>query len=334
MNYSEFKELLYQKDFQDLEDLAQRARLATRQRFGKTMELYAPLYISNYCSSACSYCNFSARNKKINRKNLSISEAEREMSALKQRGLDEVLLLTGEMEDERRVDFLSPYISLASQYFTKVGLEIFPASTEEYKVLQKLGISYVTVYQETYNRDVYARVHKSGRKRDFAYRFDTPNRVLASGIRGVGMAILLGLAEPVQDFWVLSEHVRALKSKYWDRDFSISFPRIKDRSVHYPVSDKFLARAIFLFRLLFPDLTMVLSTRESGSFRNGMAGLGINKMSAGSRTTVGGYCAEQIATDRGGQFEIEDMRNIQEVRASLREKGLSPILKNHDRIFN
>jgi 2-iminoacetate synthase len=315
-----------------LESLAQQARQLTQKRFGKTIELYAPLYISNRCSSWCTYCNFSVKNKTLTRTDLDLNVAQQEMEALQAKGIDDILLLTGEMEDSERIDFLLPYIELADRYFTRIGVEIFPCSVAEYQRLRRAGVSYVTIYQETYDREVYAKVHKAGQKRDYDYRYQTPERVFQSGIRGIGMGALLGLADPVYDLMQLARHTQNLRRDYWDRDYSISFPRIRDRWIANPVSDRFLARAVFLFRLLFPDATLVLSTRESQAFRNGMAGLGINKMSAGSKTTVGGYDETTQVQDKG-QFEIEDRREVEEVVADLRQKGLSPVRKNHEKIF-
>lgn len=324
--------LLNENDDSLLESLAQKAQIETQKRFGKTVELYAPLYVSNRCSSWCTYCNYSVKNKTITRTDLDFNVAEREMETLQAKGIDDILLLTGEIEDSDRIDFLLPYIESANRHFTRVGVEIFPCSVSEYQRLRQAGVSYVTIYQETYDREVYAKVHKAGQKRDYDYRYQTPERVFQSGIRGIGMGALLGLADPVFDLVQLAHHIQQMRRDFWDRDYSISFPRIRDRWTAHPVSDRFLARGVFLFRLLFPDATLVLSTRESQAFRNGMAGLGINKMSAGSKTTVGGY-DEATQVQEKGQFDIEDQREIEEVIHDLRQKGLCPVRKNHERIF-
>lgn len=329
----DFKKILFEEKEISLENLASMALIETQKRFGKTIELYAPLYISNHCSSVCSYCNYSAHNKKIYREHLHPEQAEKEMLRMKESGLDDILLLTGEMEDENRGDFVAGYVDLAKKYFTRVGVEIFPCNYSEYRQLHAAGVDYVTVYQETYDREIYRKVHKAGQKRDYDYRRETPGRVLESGIRGIGMGILLGLSEPKKDLLALAEHLIELRKIYWDHEFAVSFPRINDRSVKYPVSEIFLAKVIFLFRLLFPDASLLLSTRENRDFRNGMAGLGINKMSAGSKTTVGGYVDNLNVSSGEGQFDIEDMRSVAEVIQAIKSKGLSPVLKNHAKIY-
>ncbi len=333
ISWNQFMTYLADDDPNVLESLAQKARSETQKRFGKTIELYAPLYVSNYCSSECTYCNFSAKNKKTVRTQLSIQQAEMEMQKIQAMGMDDILILTGEIESPDRIDFLQPYIEKASQYFTKVGAEIFPCSREEYAILRQAGISYVTIYQETYQKDVYQRVHRAGQKKDFSFRYETPQRVFDSGIKSIGMGILLGLSDPVADVIALAKHITELRKKYWDREYAVSFPRIRDRRVAHVITDQFLAKIVFLFRLLFPDATLILSTREQAAFRSAMAGLGINKMSAGSRTTVGGYIESGALADTN-QFAIEDTRDVVEVVQDLRKCGLAPVRKNHEKIFS
>lgn len=342
ISFNEFKKYLLDDKKNSLELLAQKSLLETQKRFGKTIELYAPLYISNFCQSVCTYCNFTLKNKKIIRKNLSMADAEREMTALKNAGIDDILLLTGELDHPRRTGFVLDYVKLASRYFTKIGLEIFSCATSEYDLFQKEGVTYVTIYQETYDKAIYEKAHKAGQKKNYEYRRQTPRRILESSIKGIGMGVLFGLARPEEEALALAEHICSLRKKYWHKDFSISFPRIRDRRVKYPVTDRFLARVIFLFRLLFPDVTLVLSTRESSTFRNGIAGIGINKMSAGSKTTVGGY-ADKVVGDKNhqktdeskdpGQFEVEDKRSIEDIALTLNQKGFTPVKKNHDRVY-
>ncbi|MBI2438570.1 MAG: 2-iminoacetate synthase ThiH [Lentisphaerae bacterium] len=319
-----------------LESLAARAQLITRRQFGRTLSLYVPLYLSDYCPSGCVYCGFAANRQRIRRR-LERDEIIKELDALKALGFEEVLLLSGARTPEADFDYVRQAVTLATERFNLVTIEVFPMTTVEYKSLAETGCTGLTMYQETYDPAVYERSHRWGLKRDYQYRLETPARALAAGVRTVGLGILLGLADPVRDALALFQHAQALRKQYWRAGFSISFPRIRPQLGGYtpssPVSDRFLAQLIYAFRICLPELTMVLSTRESARFRDGLAGVGINKMSIASRTTVGGYHTEAAAAEGQGQFEVSDNRTIEVFCAMLKSKGLSSVFKNWDAAY-
>ena len=314
-----------------LEPMAQRAQALTRRHFGRTIGLYAPLYLSNYCDGGCAYCGFAA-DRDGSRRKLGAEERRVELEALHAMGLEEVLLLTGERGKEAGFEYLLESVVQAAEYFHRVTVEAFAMSREEYARLAGAGCTGVTLYQETYHPETYARMHRWGVKKDYAYRLDAPARALAGGIRTVGLGVLLGLGDSRYDLLALFQHLTALRKRFWQGGFAISFPRLRPEAGGYeptiPVDDRMLARVIFAFRICLPDVPLVLSTRESPAFRDGMAGVGICRMSVASRTCVGGYTEEAPST--GGQFEVSDTRDVEAFCAALRARGLQPVFKNWD----
>jgi 2-iminoacetate synthase len=314
-----------------LEQMARQARTLTRKHFGKVIELYIPLYLSNYCVNGCIYCGF-ASDRQIERRRLTIDEIEKEALVLAQEGYDEILLLTGERCGSEDLAYLIEAIKLCRRYFNRVTVEAFPMEREEYQTLVDAGLFGVTVYQETYHKKLYESVHRWGKKQDYLYRFGTPERALQAGARGVGLGALLGLGEPRRDLICLAAHVRSLYHHYWDAHFSISFPRLRPEvggfSSPHAITDREQAQFIYAFRILFPKFHLVLSTRESVAIRDNLAGVGISKMSVGSKTTVGGY---HLAQNDACQFEIADHRSREAFCAALAERGLMGVYKNWDR---
>ena len=218
----------------------------------------------------------------------------------------------------------------------RVSVEAFPMSSSEYSTLAYCGCTAITIYQETYNLDRYEALHRWGPKKDFIDRLETPARALEGGIKSVGLGVLLGLSEQKEDALSLYRHVRHLGRTYWRAGISVSFPRMRPQTGGYeppfPVDDHSLARMIFAFRIALPDVELVLSTRESAAYRNGMAGLGINRMSIESRTTVGGY--EDQEHNEKGQFEVFDDRSIDEFCSAMRAKNIDPVFKNWEPVYN
>ncbi len=316
-----------------LERMAQRAQALTRRQFGRTIQLYAPLYLSNYCSGGCAYCGFAADRRQA-RHRLEQPEVAREAAALKRLGFEQVLLLTGERTPHADFDYLCASVRAAAAMFHEVTVEAFPMTTEEYRVLAQAGCTGVTLYQETYDPEAYTRFHRWGPKRDFANRLEAPERALTAGVSGMGLGALLGLADPLFDALALFRHARDLQSRFWRTSLAVSFPRLRPEAggfqAPYHVSDRQLAQLIFAFRICMPETTLVLSTREAPAFRDGLAGVGINRMSAGSRTTVGGY--SEPAAD-AGQFAVSDDRDVDAFCAMLRARGLDPVFKNWDAAF-
>lgn len=331
---AEFAALLSPAADAQLEDLAVRARELTRHHFGQTLSLYVPLYLSDYCSGGCVYCGFAA-DRGQPRRRLEQDDMVRELDTIKAMGFEEILLLTGERTPQADLDYLRGAVMEAARRFAAVTVEAFPMAAEEYRSLVEAGAIGVTIYQETYEPVQYEQMHRWGPKRDYENRLETPARVLEGGMRTVGMGTLLGLSEPRFDALCLYRHAMQLRRRYWQSGVSISFPRVCPQEGGYtppfPVSDRTLAQIIFAFRICMPDVPLVLSTREAPTFRDGMAGVGINKMSIASRTTVGGYQTSAESLD--GQFQVNDDRDIESFCAMLRAKGLEPVFKNWDKVY-
>ncbi len=330
---SDFEALIGSAGAPYLEALAQRARALTRRHFGRTISLYAPLYLANYCSGGCAYCGF-ASDRRQPRRALPPEAIGAELEALHALGFEEVLLLTGDRTEKAGYGYLRDAVAQAARRFHLVTVESFAMTEAEYRGLAEAGCTGVTLYQETYDPVVYEKLHRWGPKRDYAFRLEAPARALAAGMRTVGLGALLGLADPVRDMAALFRHLETLEKDYWRAGFTVSFPRIRPQqggfAPAFEVDDDLLARIVFAFRLCRPELPLVLSTRESPAFRDGMAGLGITKMSAGSRTTVGGYKAE---AETGGQFEVSDDRDVESFCTALRAGGLEPVFKNWDKAY-
>ena len=324
-----------------LEALAAESRAMTLRRFGRTMTLYAPLYLSNYCSSGCAYCGF-ASDRKTPRHRLEADEICRELAAMKKLGISDILLLTGERTAAADFDYLQRSVGIAAKEMQRVSVEAFPMSVSEYRSLADCGCTGITIYQETYNQERYEALHRWGPKKDFIDRLETPARALEGGIKTVGLGVLLGLSDPVEDALNLYRHVRHLGRTWWRTGISVSFPRMRPQTGGYeppfPVDNQLLARIIVAFRIALPDTELVLSTRESATFRDGMAGLGITRMSVESKTTVGGYSEstdeETCEEKERGQFEISDDRTAQEFCSALRRQNIEPIFKNWEPAYN
>lgn len=317
-----------------LEPMAQKALQLTRLHFGRTITLYVPLYLSNYCSGGCAYCGFAA-DRRHPRRRLERDMIAAEMEVLRRMGFEEILLLTGERTPQADFNYLRDAVALAAERFSLVTIESFPMTIEEYTELAAAGCAGITIYQETYNPGIYAKMHRWGPKRNFSNRLETPARALTAGMRAVGLGALLGLADPVAEAICLFRHIEYLRREYWQGGFSISFPRVRSQaggfSPAHPVSDSFLAQMIFAFRICLPDVQLVLSTRENRKFRDGIAGIGISKMSVASKTTVGGYHADYHLDS--GQFEVADTRGVDSFCKALKTKGLQPVFKNWDAVY-
>jgi 2-iminoacetate synthase len=316
-----------------LEDMAQASHERTVARFGRTMRLYAPLYLSNACANVCTYCGFSAHNR-IRRKVLGDAEILAEAAVLRSHGFDSVLLVTGETGRVGR-DYLSNSLRILRPHFSGLWMEVQPLPTEDYAALAAEGLSTVLVYQETYDRAAYARHHLSGPKADIAWRLGTPDRLGAAGMKKVGLGALFGLSDWRADAWFTGLHLRHIERTHWRTRTSVSFPRLRPHEgAEIPVTpfgERDLVQAVCAFRLLSPEAELSLSTRESEAFRNRAIRLGFTSMSAGSRTNPGGYSS---APDSLEQFEVDDCRSPAQVAAFLRSQGYEAVWKDWDSTYD
>lgn len=316
-----------------LEEMAVVSNRRSLQRFGKTMQLYAPLYLSNECNNICTYCGYSYQNK-IERLTLNEEQIIAEAQAVRALGFEHVLLVTGESGKKVGLDYFLRAIELIKPYFSQISIEVQPLSQQEYRVLSAAGVYAVLVYQETYHKPTYQEAHPKGRKANFYYRLGTPDRLGQAGMRKIGLGVLLGLTDWRMDALMLALHLEYLRKKYWQTKFSISFPRLRPAEGVDDVSvltyERDLVQLIAAFRLFDENLELSLSTRESSHFRDHCIPLGITSMSAGSKTDPGGYAVKKQALK---QFEISDERSPREVAEVLKLKGYEPVWKDWDQAF-
>jgi 2-iminoacetate synthase len=333
LNISDLAALLSPAADASLKSMAKRSAEITAMRFGRTTQIYAPLYLSSFCINRCSYCGFSADNK-IERRLLSLDEAEAEAMILHQRGFNHILLVSGEAPAKLGVEYLEKLAIRLRDHFAAISIEVQPLSTEEYERLFDTGIIAVAIYQETYDRHTYDEVHLSGQKRDYDFRLDTPARAAASGMREVGIGALLGLADWRAEGLALGMHLAWLRKHFWKTGLTVSFPRLRPAAGEFQpninVTERDLSHLIFALRIFDPDVGIILSTREEARYRNGMIGLGPTRYSAGSCTAPGGYSKPELS---GEQFSIGDHRNINEVCAAIKLKGYDPVRKDWDAGF-
>ncbi|MEN6386080.1 MAG: 2-iminoacetate synthase ThiH [Phycisphaerales bacterium] len=318
-----------------IEQIAQKAKQITRQRFGNTIQLYAPLYVSNYCVNHCPYCAFNCKSK-LPRTRLTIDQAVKEADLLASEGFRHILLVSGEDKKFIDVAYLAQLAEKLRDKFSSISIEIYPLAREEYKILFDAGIDSIAIYQETYDRSDFAKFHTKGPKSDYDWRFETLSRAAEAGFRSLGLGFLIGLSDWQKQSVMLAEHANMLMKKYWQSKISFSFPRMRpaenvDKNLFkYMISDIQLAQMMFALRLCFPDSEIVISTRELPSFRDNMAGICVNRMSAGSKTNPGGYGQEDESLS---QFEVADERTPAEISEMLKSKNLEPVWKDWDKAF-
>ena len=346
-----FEQLIAPKSDDELESMAQESRRLTLQNFGRTMRLFAPLYLSNECINNCRYCGFS-RDNPILRVTLSVEEVATEARYLWDAGFRQVLLVAGEHPKFVGGDYLVDCVRALSDRFPSIAIEVGPMTTDEYIPVVGAGAEGLVVYQETYHRGVYAELHTAGPKRDFDYRLDSPERAYAAGFRRLGIGALLGLWRWQDEAVALAAHVEYLLQHCWQAQITVSLPRLRpaagDFRPLFSISDRELAQLICAMRSTFPQVGIVLSTRERPALRDALVPLGVTMMSAGSHTEPGGYTRrgtehlhhtvrgrivppefqhgeDEIAT---GQFEISDDRSPEKIAAVLRRRGLEPVWKD------
>ncbi len=337
-NLEDFKALISPTATFYLEQMAQMSNSLTQKRFGKTIQMYVPLYLSNECQNICTYCAFSYDNK-IKRKTLSDEEILKEVSVIKDMGYDHVLLVTGEANQTVDVDYLKHAIELIRPYFSTISIEVQPLDKNEYEILQAEGLYSVLVYQETYHKEKYKTHHPKGKKSNFDYRLETPDRLGKAGVHKIGLGVLIGLEDWRTDCFFTAAHLDYLEKTYWQTKYSISFPRLRPievgttensliKSFTSFMSDKELVQLICAYRIFNEEVELSISTRESEKFRNHIIKLGVTSMSAGSKTNPGGYIVEPQSLE---QFEISDERSPIEMAKIIKQQGYEPVWKDWDR---
>jgi 2-iminoacetate synthase len=309
-----------------LEDLAAASRRLTLARFGRTMHMYAPVYLSNECLTTCGYCGF-ARTLPVVRKTLGEAEALEEARHLRGQGFRSILLLTGEHERRTGVEFLERHLRAPRGVVPSLSIEVQVWGEAEYRRLRDAGCEGVVIYQETYDPARYAEVHMAGRKRDYRWRLLGPERAARAGMRRLGIGALLGLHEDWRfEALAVAAHARFLMRRYWRSQVTVSVPRIRPSASGFQprdeVSDRDLTQLVCALRLFLPDVGLVLSSRERADLRDGLHRIGITHTSAGSHTEPGGYERPGEAEE---QFEVADQRSPSEVAASLRALGYEPV---------
>ncbi len=313
-----------------LESMAQAAHSLTLQRFGNVIALFAPLYLSNECTNPCVYCGFNVHNR-LPRLTLSPEQADEEAKHLRQLGFRHLLLVSGEAPRVVTLDYLRAVVRRLRLNFSSIAIELYPMATDAYAALVAEGVDGLVIYQETYNEARYAAFHPGGRKRDFRWRLDTPERGGRAGFRRIGLASLLGLDNWRVEAYCLALHARYLLRYYWKSHLTISFPRLRPAAGGFQppetISDKNLVQMLTALRLFLPDVGFTLSTRESATLRDHLIPLGITTMSAGSRTEPGGYT---LGGEAGAQFEVADERPPDVVAEIIRQKGYEPVWKDWD----
>ncbi|MHC4741515.1 MAG: 2-iminoacetate synthase ThiH [Planctomycetota bacterium] len=316
-----------------LEEMAQDARRLTVQRFGRTVRLYAPLYLSSYCSNRCLYCGFN-KESESRRTRLIIDEALGEAEVIAAEGFRDILLVSSEDRRYVDLDYLIELTGLLRERFDSISVEIYQLAQAEYERLFAAGVDGVTLYQETYDREAYRYYHRAGPKADYDNRLATPDAIASAGMRQVGLGALLGLADWRCEALALGEHANYLMKRYWRSQVSFSFPRIRPANevdglqFEHLVSDKNLVQMITALRLCFGDAGLVLSTRESAVLRDHLIKIGITKVSAGSKTSPGGYSHIFETTE---QFQIDDCRTAGEVAEMIKAAGAEPVWKDWER---
>lgn len=334
----DFKALLSPAAEPFLEMMAQRASRETSRHFGNTVYMFTPLYIANYCENYCVYCGFNCYNH-INRMKLSAEQIEKEMKVIADSGMEEILILTGESRSQSDVTYIGEACKLARKYFRMVGLEIYPVNTDEYRYLHECGADYVTVFQETYDADKYEALHLMGHKRVWPYRFDSQERALMGGMRGVAFSALLGLSDFRKDALATALHAYFLQRKYPHAEMSLSCPRLRpiinnDQINPLDVHEKQLCQILCAYRIFLPFAGITVSSRESADFRNGIVKIAATKVSAGVSTGIGDheskYSGKTSCSEQGDeQFEINDNRSLEHMYSDIEGEGLQPVLNDY-----
>ena len=331
LDTEQFLGLLSLQAENNLESMAVRAHAITKNYFGNTIQLYAPMYLSNYCENSCLYCGFNLDNN-IRRRKLTLHEVEKEAQFISSSGLKHILILTGESRLKSPLSYIQDCVDLLKKYFTSISVEVYPLTENEYARLVVGGVDGLTIYQEVYDEQLYAKMHISGPKKDYKFRLDAPERGVRAKMRSISIGALLGLGDWRKEVFFLGLHAKYLQDNFPDVEIGVSVPRVQPQVSGFKpicqVSDKNIVQIILALRIFLPRLGITISTRENPEFRENLLSLGITRMSAGSTTNVGGHTLYREEKEYSSQFEIQDQRSISEIKAVLQRRGYQPVLKD------
>jgi len=347
----QFRQLLEPADDARLNAMAQQSAAITRRFFGRTMRLFAPLYLSNECINSCAYCGFSRENA-ILRVTLEQDEIVAEARHLAELGFRNILLVAGEHPKFVSNGYLEDCIRRLVEFIPSVSLEVAPMEAADYEPLVRAGAEGLVVYQETYDPVAYPKLHTAGPKKDFLWRLDCPERAYAAGFRRIGVGALFGLSDWHGEAVALASHIEHLLKVCWRAQLTVSMPRLRPAAGEFhpthPLGDREFIQLLCAFRITFPHIGIVLSTREPAGLRDALAPIGVTMMSAGSHTEPGGYTgqgASNVHITRKGritdeavpaasgateQFAISDDRSPSDVAEMLAQLGLEPVWKDWD----
>ncbi|MBU1043305.1 MAG: 2-iminoacetate synthase ThiH [Candidatus Omnitrophica bacterium] len=330
LDANDFMALLSPAAEKHLELMAQKANRLTVQYFGKVIQLYTPLYLSNYCINICSYCGFNADNF-TQRKKLTLEQVREEAECISATGLKHILILTGDSKQMSPVAYIKECVQVLREFFSSISIETYALTQDEYGQLIDAGIDGVTIYQEVYDKNIYGAVHLKGPKMDYDFRLDASERALKQGIRTANIGALLGLADWPKEIFFTGMHARYLHKKFPEAEIGVSVPRMRPHlgvfENIYPVTDKNLAQIILALRIFLPRIGIALSTREDAELRDNLLALGITRLSAGSTTAVGGH-TQEYEQHQDEQFQISDKRNVKQIKQMLYQKQYQPVLKD------
>lgn len=318
-----------------LVQMGQLSHERTLKRFGKTISMYIPMYVSNACTNFCVYCGFNHSND-LERTTLTMDQVEAECKAIKKLGpFENLLIVSGEFPSLNGVDYLEKVLEVCRPYFANLTIEVMPMKTDHYRRLTQKGLNGVVCFQETYNAARYGVYHPKGMKSFFEWRVNGFDRMGQAGVHKIGMGVLIGLEDWRTDVTMMARHVEYLRRNYWKTRLSVNFPRMCPAEGGYQpsviMSDRELAQVTFAFRLFDNDVDISYSTRYEPKFRAGMMPLGVTSMSAGSKTEPGGYASTPDALE---QFHTSDSRSPHEVAAEISQLGYEPVWKDWDPVFD
>lgn len=318
-----------------LERMAALSARFTRERFGRTISMYIPMYVSNACTNKCVYCGFNHDNP-FARTTLTLDQVKAECEAIKRLApFENILIVAGEYPALCGPEYIRDVLNVCRPYFNNMTIEVQPMKERDYRMLAEYGLNGVVCFQETYNRERYKVYHPRGMKSHFEWRLNGFDRMGKAGVHKIGLGVLIGLEDWRVENVMMARHLRYLQRKYWKTRYSVNFPRMRpSKSGYQPnvvMTDRELAQLTFAFRIFDHDIDISYSTRELPQFRDNMMALGVTSMSAGSQTEPGGYASTPDALE---QFTVSDERSPQEVAQAIRNRNFEPVWKDWDAVFD